>query len=105
MLGRSVRRAAELGVADLRAVATFLGLEYVGTWLETTGEKSSFQCDATTVPYFPRDVPVRRRVTYWRWTRGSGVVDVLAATLDNTGFSSQNVTFGFRGHPFSPIWT
>ena len=70
-----VEPAVEMDLNAFRSVAGVLGLEFVGTWLETTGETHSFQCEASTLPYFPRDVPLRRRTTYWRWTRGSGAVD------------------------------
>ena len=79
----TVQEPAGLLAQDFRQLGAFLGLEYVGTWLDTVGGKHSFQCHAESVPYFPRDVPLRCRVTYWRWTRASGVVDVLAASLDN----------------------
>ena len=34
------------------------------------------------LPFFPDDVPARKRKTYWRWCKSNSVVDVLISNLD-----------------------
>ena len=54
-------------IHDFRNVAHFFGIEYMGTWMNTTGtEGDSYVAESSELPYYPSGLPVTHRVTYWR---------------------------------------
>ena len=57
--------AEPLTACDFAHVAEFCHVKFDGTRINCTGEVDNFQSDTNVLPYFPRDVPPRRRVTYW----------------------------------------
>ena len=55
---------------ELREFASTLGFGYVGCFIHSDGvEQASFQCEPSMVPFFPSDVPVALRTTYWRFRK------------------------------------
>ena len=52
---------------DFIAFAKYFGIEYMGTWMNSTGtEGDSFQEVSSELPYFPSSLPPTHRKTYWR---------------------------------------
>ena len=79
---RHTRLDPSLCAGNLQAVARLLGFSYAGTSLESIGLGGDDECHENAVPYLPSSVPIRRRVTYWRWKRRPDVRDVIVASLD-----------------------
>ena len=66
-----IRYPADMIAADFSAIGSFVRLAYMGTNMQTVGDKHTFQSCEHIIPYFPSSARVRLRKTYWRLvTRG-----------------------------------
>ena len=75
---------AALIVDHFKALAFSFRMTYAGPATETDGADLSkfYRLDDEVLPFFPDDVPARKRKTYWRWCKSNSVVDVLISNLD-----------------------
>ena len=75
---------SSLSVDHFKALAFSFRMTYAGPATETGGADVSkfYRLDDEVLPFFPDDVPARKRKTHWRWCNSNNVVDVLISTLD-----------------------
>ena len=76
---------SSLTVDHFKALAFSFRMNYAGPATETGGEDVSrcYILNEEVLPYFPEDVPARKRKTYWKWCDSNSTVDVLVSTLDD----------------------
>ena len=67
----SYRCDSLLTVDHFKALAFSFRMTYAGPATETGGADLSkiYRLDDEVLPFFPDDVPARKRKTYWRWCK------------------------------------
>ena len=62
---------------ELREFASIVGFGYIGCFIQADGvDKTSYQCEATMVPFFPSTSPISQRNSYWRYRQSDKITDV-----------------------------
>ena len=81
--GRAFALSEECGLDDFRGLGAALRLIFAGAGVQTVGTETNvfYRMDDAVLPYFPADLPLRYRQTYWKWSPTPGVTDVIITSM------------------------
>jgi hypothetical protein len=75
--------AVKIEAAMFRGLGAAARLLYAGANVDALGTEAAlhYRMDSSVLPFFPEDLSVRKRCTFWKWSPNGSATDILRAPL------------------------